>query len=157
MMNYAETSQLPASQFKRLWGVLPQTFQRMVEVVRMAQTAKKLPGRPCKLSVEDQLLWPCSTGESIARTFTLPNHKVFRILSERYRSRRRRFKLRFNLIAGIYNYELRITAWYFRKRFNTSKPFSRNQKCAELTGIFSSHVIINDKKFMGLKIWLWRF
>lgn len=32
--------------------------------------------------------------------------KRFRILSERYRNRRRRFGLRFNLIAGIYNYEL---------------------------------------------------
>ena len=32
--------------------------------------------------------------------------KVFRILSERYRNRPRRFGLRFNLIAAIYNYEL---------------------------------------------------
>jgi hypothetical protein len=32
--------------------------------------------------------------------------KVFRILQERYRNRRRRFGLRLNLIAGIYNYEL---------------------------------------------------
>lgn len=32
--------------------------------------------------------------------------KIFRILAERYRNRRRRFGLRFNLIAGIYNYEL---------------------------------------------------
>ena len=32
--------------------------------------------------------------------------KIFRILSERYRNRRRRFGLRFNLIAAIYNYEL---------------------------------------------------
>jgi hypothetical protein len=32
--------------------------------------------------------------------------KRFRILSERYRSRRKRFGLRFNLIAGIYNWEL---------------------------------------------------
>jgi hypothetical protein len=32
--------------------------------------------------------------------------KVFKILSERYRNRRRRFGLRFNLIAGLYNYEL---------------------------------------------------
>ncbi len=32
--------------------------------------------------------------------------KVFRIVSERYRNRRRRFGLRFNLIAGLYNYEL---------------------------------------------------
>lgn len=32
--------------------------------------------------------------------------KVFRILSERYRNRRQRFGLRFNLIAAIYNLEL---------------------------------------------------
>lgn len=34
--------------------------------------------------------------------------KIFRILSERYRNRRRRFGLRFNLIAGIYNFELKL-------------------------------------------------
>jgi transposase len=32
--------------------------------------------------------------------------KVFRILSERYRNRRKRFGLRFNLIAAILNFEL---------------------------------------------------
>ncbi len=32
--------------------------------------------------------------------------KIFKILSERYRNRHRRFGLRANLIAGIYNYEL---------------------------------------------------
>lgn len=32
--------------------------------------------------------------------------KRFKILSERYRNRRRRFGLRFNLIAAIYNLEL---------------------------------------------------
>ena len=35
--------------------------------------------------------------------------KIFRILSERYRNRRRRFGLRFNLIAGLYNYDLALT------------------------------------------------
>jgi hypothetical protein len=33
---------------------------------------------------------------------------IFRILSSRYRNRRRRFGLRFNLIADIYNYELSL-------------------------------------------------
>jgi transposase len=33
---------------------------------------------------------------------------IFRILSSRYRNRRRRFGLRINLIAGIYNYELSL-------------------------------------------------
>ena len=32
--------------------------------------------------------------------------KVFRILSERYRNRRKRFGLRVRLIAGLYNFEL---------------------------------------------------
>ena len=34
--------------------------------------------------------------------------KVFRILSERYRNRRKRFALRFNLIATVYNLELNL-------------------------------------------------
>lgn len=33
--------------------------------------------------------------------------KRFRIISDRYRNRRRRFGLRFNLISGFHNYELR--------------------------------------------------
>lgn len=36
--------------------------------------------------------------------------KIFRILSERYRHRRKRFGLRFNLIAGLHNYELKLKA-----------------------------------------------
>jgi hypothetical protein len=36
--------------------------------------------------------------------------KVFRILSSRYRNRRKRFGLRVNLIAGIYNYELKLAS-----------------------------------------------
>ncbi len=35
--------------------------------------------------------------------------KIFKILSDRYRNRRKRFALRFNLIAGLYNYELRLS------------------------------------------------
>jgi hypothetical protein len=33
--------------------------------------------------------------------------KRFKIIADRYRNRRKRFSLRFNLIAGIYNYECR--------------------------------------------------
>lgn len=35
--------------------------------------------------------------------------KIFRILSDRYRNRRKRFSLRFNLIAAIYNMECQST------------------------------------------------
>jgi hypothetical protein len=33
--------------------------------------------------------------------------KRFKILADKYRNRRKRFSLRFNLIAGIYNFQLR--------------------------------------------------
>lgn len=36
--------------------------------------------------------------------------KIFRILGERYRNRRKRFGLRFNLIAAIINFELVLYA-----------------------------------------------
>lgn len=32
--------------------------------------------------------------------------KRFKIIADRYRNRRKRFGLRFNLIAGIYNFEI---------------------------------------------------
>ena len=49
--------------------------------------------------------------KTLARKRILIEHifrklKVFRILSERYRNRRKRFALRFNLIAALYNLEL---------------------------------------------------
>lgn len=34
--------------------------------------------------------------------------KIFRILLARYRNRRKRFSLRFNLIAGLYDFELSL-------------------------------------------------
>jgi len=35
--------------------------------------------------------------------------EIFRIIAERYRNRRKRFGLRFNLIAAIYNLSLGYT------------------------------------------------
>ena len=34
--------------------------------------------------------------------------KRFKIIADRYRNRRKRFMLRFNLIAGLYNFELKL-------------------------------------------------
>jgi hypothetical protein len=41
---------------------------------------------------------------------TIRRFKIFRIFSGRYGNRRRRFGLRFHLIAGILNYELNLIA-----------------------------------------------
>ena len=41
--------------------------------------------------------------------------KVFAILCQRCRNRRRRFSLRFNLIAAIYNLELKLKSWLLKE------------------------------------------
>ena len=48
---------LKAINFRRLTGVYPETFEKMVEILRKAQIKKKARGgRPNKLSIEDMLL-----------------------------------------------------------------------------------------------------
>lgn len=46
------------------------------------------------------------SSERVLNENVLASLKRFKILSERYRNRRRRFGLRFNLIAAVYNAEL---------------------------------------------------
>ena len=50
--------------------------------------------------------------KKIAKDRVLNEHvigkiKRFKIVADRYRNRRKRFGLRFNLISGIYNFELK--------------------------------------------------
>ncbi len=56
-MSYEHIKSLSPTHFKRYCGVKPHTFNRMCEFVRreLGRTQKK-PGRPCKPSIEDQLL-----------------------------------------------------------------------------------------------------
>lgn len=68
---------------------------------------KKKP-RGGKLCYEDK-----KRNQELARIRVLAEHinrqlKVFKILSLTYRNRRKRFSLRFNLIAALYNYELHL-------------------------------------------------
>ena len=46
------------------------------------------------------------SGERVLNEHVIGKIKRFKILADKYRNRRKRFGLRFNLIAGIYNYEL---------------------------------------------------
>lgn len=67
------------------------------------KTTKKCPLTPQQKEDNRQLASRRVVVENIIRCL-----KVFRILSSRYRNRRKRFCLRFNLIAGLYNYELKL-------------------------------------------------
>jgi hypothetical protein len=59
-----------------------------------------------KQRLENQWL----ASERIAVEHVIRRLKVFRVLKGVYRHRRRRFGLRVNLIAGLYNYDLKLAA-----------------------------------------------
>jgi Helix-turn-helix of DDE superfamily endonuclease len=54
---YIQINKLNDAQFRRKTGVKRNTFNKMVEIVRVAEEGrKKILGRPLKLSYEDQVL-----------------------------------------------------------------------------------------------------
>jgi len=80
-------------------------YQGLVELHASSCTPTKKP-RKRKLDKDER-----QHNRLLARLRIVVEHvnrrlKIFRILAERYRNRRRRFGLRFNLIAAILNFEL---------------------------------------------------
>jgi hypothetical protein len=58
------------------------------------------------LTQEDKKKNQKLASERVINENVIGSIKRFKIISDRYRNRRKRFTLRFNLIAGIYNWEL---------------------------------------------------
>jgi len=58
------------------------------------------------LTKDDKLLNRIISSERVTNEHVIGFIKRFKILSERYRNRRKRFGLRFNLLAGICNFDL---------------------------------------------------
>lgn len=65
---------------------------------------KKSKNNP--LTKEDKKQNKKISSERVLNEHVIGKIKRFKIVSDRYRNRRKRFALRFNLIAGIYNHEL---------------------------------------------------
>jgi len=68
------------------------------------------------LSGEDKRINRSIASERVLNENVIGCVKRFKILSDRYRNRRKRFGLRFNLIAGIYNCEIGENDGNFDKR-----------------------------------------
>ena len=95
-------------------GILAETecladtgYQGLTKLHANSQTPKK-KSKHHALTPEQK-----AANRELARQRIVAEHvigrlKVFRLLSERYRNRRKRFGLRFNLIAAIYNFELKL-------------------------------------------------
>ena len=82
-------------------------YQGLSKLHEKSRTPQKKP-RKSELTDEQK-----QSNRELARRRVVVEHvirclKIFRILAERYRNRRQRFSLRFNLIAGLYNYELSL-------------------------------------------------
>jgi len=98
-------SRLPLRQ--KIECLVDKGYQGIKKLHANSQVPPKKP-REGKLSDEDK-----KKNRELARKRVIVEHvnrklKIFKILADRYRNRRRRFGLRFNLIAGLYNYELML-------------------------------------------------
>ncbi len=81
-------------------------YQGLQKLHAKSRTPKKKPPRQT-LSQADRRANRELASRRIVCEHVIGKLKVFRILLERYRNRRRRFGLRINLIAAIYNFELK--------------------------------------------------
>lgn len=78
--------------------------------IKKLQSNTKLPKKSSKkkpLTAEEKQQNQEIASERVLNENVIGSLKRFKILSDRYRNRRKRFGLRFNLIAGIYNFEVR--------------------------------------------------
>ena len=82
-------------------------YQGIQKYHQFSQTPKKKP-RKSKLSYLDKQANRALANKRVKIENVFAHLKRFRILQGRYRNRRKRFGLRFNLIASIYNYELNL-------------------------------------------------
>lgn len=79
-------------------------IQKIQSTTRLPQKRQK--GKP--LAKEEKQANHALAGERVLNENVIGCLKRFKILSDRYRNRRKRFGLRFNLIAGIYNADLAV-------------------------------------------------
>ncbi len=94
---------------QRIECLVDKGYQGIQKLHANSQIPKKKPGKGELTDLEKkrnrELARKRVVGEHINRRL-----KIFKILADRYRNRRKRFGLRFNLIAGLYNYELRLNS-----------------------------------------------
>lgn len=80
-------------------------YQGIQKIHKNAQLPKK-KSRKQPLTKEDKNNNRALSSERVLNENVIGMLKRFKIIADRYRNRRKRFGLRFNLIAGIYNFEI---------------------------------------------------
>jgi hypothetical protein len=80
-------------------------YQGLTKLHAQTQMPKK-KSKKKPLTQEDKRTNQSLSRERVANENVIGLLKRFKIIADRYRNRRKRFALRFNLIAAIYNWEL---------------------------------------------------
>jgi len=87
-------------------GIKTDTGYQGITKIHANSELPKKRSKKNPLTKEDKERNRVISSERVSNEHTIGFIKRFRIISERYRNRRTRFGLRFNLIAGICNFEL---------------------------------------------------
>lgn len=99
--------------FKESKTVIHPTIKAQVDTgyqgLQKKHTNTEIPKKRSKknpLSKEDKENNQAISSSRVTVENVIRSLKIFRVLAEKYRCRRKRFTLRLNLIAGIYNFQL---------------------------------------------------
>jgi DDE superfamily endonuclease len=92
--------------FKQDTKVLTDTGYQGIKKIHKNSEHPKKRSKHRPLSQEEKIENRKIARERVTNENVISLLKRFKIISDRYRNRRKRFGLRFNLISGIHNYEL---------------------------------------------------
>ncbi len=87
--------------------VITDTGYQGIQKLHAKSELPKKRRKKSPLTKEDKKANQALSSERVLNENVIGMLKRFKIVSDKYRNRRKRFGLRFNLIAGIYNWELR--------------------------------------------------
>lgn len=87
-------------------NVITDTGYQGIQKLHVKSELPKKKTKKNPLTKEDKKKNQELASERVANENVIGMIKRFKIISDKYRNRRKRFGLRFNLIAGIYNLEL---------------------------------------------------
>ena len=86
--------------------VLTDTGYQGIKKIHANSAVPKKRSKKNPLSKEDKKNNQLLASQRVGNENVIGMLKRFKIIADKYRNRRKRFGLRFNLIAGLYNYEL---------------------------------------------------
>lgn len=87
-------------------SVVTDTGYQGLQKIHLKTQMPKKKSKKNPLTKEDKRKNQQLSRERVLNENVIGSLKRFKIIADRYRNRRKRFMLRFNLIAGIYNLEL---------------------------------------------------